>query len=109
MGFSEEEKNKALESFKGKFALELLNSLKNDLPAEHQEWINGQSGNTGVSQDDPKVLEIQQAIKEMYPEDQLYEKSKEVFRHVLKDYIQFMSSDLEPDSVSKLDDLLTRI
>lgn len=109
LGFSDAEKDKALESFKRKFAAELLNSMKDKFSVEQQEWINGQSGGSELKQDEPKFIEIQQTIKELYPEEELYQKSKEIFRKLLEDYVQFMSSDLESDKTSKLNDLLARV
>lgn len=109
LGFSDAEKEKALESFKRKLAAELLNSVKDKLPAEQQEWINGQSGGSELKQDDPKFIEIQQTVKDLYSEDELYQKSKEIFRKILQEYIQFMFSGLEPDKTSKLNDLLAQL
>lgn len=108
LGLSEEEKVGALESFKGKFVLVFLNSIKSNLSQENQEWIDKNNG-TDFNQDDPKIAEIQQAIKNLYPEDQLYQKTKEVFRTVLKDYVQFMSSDIEPEKVTQLENILAKV
>lgn len=109
LGFSDTEKEKALESFKKKLAAELLNSMKDKLSAEQQEWVKNQSGGAGISQDDPKIAEIQQTIRGLYSEEELHQKSKEIFRKLLREYVQFMSSGLEADSVSKLNNLLTRL
>lgn len=108
LGFSDMEKDEALESFKRKFAAELLNSTKDKLTVEQQEWINGQSSSSGPAQGDSKFTEIQQAVKGLYPEEEFYQKSKDIFRKILQEYIQFMSSGLEPDSISKLNELLVR-
>lgn len=110
LGFSEAEKTKALEDFKKKLAFELMNLLKGELSSEQQEWIENQV-NRGieVGQSNSQIAEIQQTIQGLYSEEELYQKSKEIFRKMLQEYIQFMSSGLEADSVSKLDDLLARL
>lgn len=109
LGFSDAEKEKALENFKKKLAFEMMNSLKYELSAEQQEWIENPSGGVEVSKDDLKITEIQQTIQGLYSEEELYQKTKEIFRKILQKYIQFMSSDLEADSVSMLNGLLARL
>lgn len=108
LGFSDTEKSKATESFKKKLAPELLKELRGKLPQEQQTWID-ELQTQSPSPTDPKILQIQNTISQLYSEEELNERSKTVFKRILKDYIVFMSSGLEPEQVSKLNDILTRI
>lgn len=110
LGFSEAEKARALEDFKKKLAFGLMNSLKGELSLEQQKWIENQiSGGIEISQNDLKISEIQKAIQGLYSEEELYQKSKEIFRKMLQEYVQFMSSGLEADSASRLNGLIAKL
>ena len=54
-------------------------------------------------------MEIQETIKTMYSEEQLYEKSKPVFKSILDEYINFMSKDLSFSDSSKLKEIAEKL
>ena len=91
--FSEEEKQEALESFKKKLANDLFDSVKRELPQEQQSWIKDHMNSANSR--DPKIAEIQNTIKNLYPQEVLYEKSRAVFKKILEEYINFMSRELD--------------
>ena len=93
--FSEEEKQEALESFKKKLANDLFDSVKNALPQAEQDWIKSHAAS--VNPHDPKVAEIRDEIKSLYPKEEWYEKSRVSFKKILEEYVDFMSRDLNLD------------
>ncbi len=98
LGFSDTEKEEALQTFKKKLAFELLKSLQEELPQNQQEWlVNG-----GNDINDPMFAEIHKTIQEKYSQEDLYEKTKPLFKKLVSDYIEFMSDGLEPESTAKL-------
>lgn len=99
LGFTEPEAKHAMESFKKKLAFEILKSLEAELPQDQKEWL---SKNTTAEPNDPKILEIQSSVKGLYSSQALFEKSRPIFKKLLENYIEFMSSDLNPEEVSKL-------
>ncbi len=98
LGFSDTEKEEALQTFKKKLAFELLNSFKGELPQDQQDWLANGKGDMN----DPMFSEVQKTIQEMYSQEVLYEKSKPLFKKLVLDYVEFMSEGLEPESVTKL-------
>lgn len=108
LGFSDTEKGKATENFKKRLAFELLKEVRVKLPQEQQAWID-ELQTQSPSPTDPKILQLQNTISQLYSEEELHERSKAVFKRILNDYVVFMSSGLEPEKVSKLNDVLTRI
>jgi len=101
LGFTEFEKEEALETFKKKLAFELLKSIQSELPQDQQEWL----GQTNPDMQDPKFNEIQEIIKNKYTKEQLYERTTPIFKNLLEDYVNFMSQDLEPDTTSRLKEI----
>lgn len=98
LGFSDMEKEGALQTFKKKLAFELLKSIQGELPQNQQDWIVKGSGDMT----DSVFSEIQKTIGEMYSQEVLYEKSKPLFKKLVLDYIEFMSEGLDPESTAKL-------
>ena len=98
--FSDEEKAHALESIKKKLAYDLLMSLKGELPGEQQKWLDDNLKTADSS--DPKVVEIQDTIQNTHSLDELREKSHNVFKQILVDYVTFMSRDLSYEKQSQL-------
>ena len=93
--FSETEKQEALEGFKKKIAVSLLASAKKELSKGHQDWIENHAAS--VNPRDPKVAEIRDEIKSLYPKEEWYEKSRVSFKKILEEYVDFMSRDLNLD------------
>jgi len=105
LGFSDAEKEKALGAFKKKLAFGLLNSIKGELPQDQREWLNQASlsaGWAGPDVQDPKFSEIQETIKNKYTKEQLYERTKPLFKKLLDDYVNFMSQGLSAEESSRL-------
>lgn len=105
LGFSDTEKEEALQTFKKKLAWELLKSIQGELPNNQQDWLV----NEGKDMNDPMFSEIQKTIQGMYGQEVLYEKSKPLFKKLVSDYVEFMSEGLEPDSVAKLKDIVNNL
>ncbi|MBI2674792.1 MAG: hypothetical protein HYX22_03625 [Candidatus Yanofskybacteria bacterium] len=99
--FMQSEKEEALETFKKKLAFELLESVKGELPQDQQGWLSQAAPDMG----DPKFVEIQNTIKGMYTNEQLYEKSKPIFKKLLEDYVAFMSQGISIEEVAKLKEI----
>lgn len=103
--FSDTEKEEALQTFKNKLALELLKSIQEELPQDQQDWLSKGS----QDMNDPVFSEIQKTIQEMYSQEQLYEKSKPLFKKLLLDYVEFMSDSLDSGSADKLKEIVNNI
>ncbi len=91
--FSEEEKQEALESFKKKLANDLFDSVKMELHEEQQIWIKDHM--TSANSRDPKIAEIQNAIRALYSAETIHEKSRRAFKRILEEYINFMYRELD--------------
>lgn len=105
LGFSDNEKEEALQTFKKKLAFELLKSVQGELPQNQQDWLANGSKNTN----DPIFSEIQKTIQEMYSQEVLYEKSKPLFKKLISDYVEFMSDGLDLESITKLKEIVNHI
>lgn len=108
LGFSDTEKEKAIESFKKKLAFELYGLIQGELPQEQRSWIEEFKTSSPLSTD-PKVLEIQNTISQLYSQEELHKKLTGILKGVLEDYINFMSSGLEPEKTSRLNDLWKQV
>ena len=102
--FSEEDKAYALESFKKKFANDFLKSIEGELPSEHREWISENLKNDNPSE--TKIEEIQNAIQGRYSQSELLERSRKVFKHILDEYIVFMSKGLSFEKTAQLNSIV---
>ena|SRR3989344_5527477 len=105
LGFSDSEKQEALQTFKKKLAFELLKSIQGELPQSQQDWLAKES----QDMNDPVFSEIQKTIQEMYSQEVLYEKTKPMFKKLVSDYVDFMSEGLEPESTAKLKEIVSNI
>ena len=105
LGFSDSEKEEALQTFKKKLAFELLKSVQRELPQNQQDWLAKQS----QDMNNPIFSEIQKTIQEMYSQEVLYEKTKPMFKKLVSDYVDFMSEGLEPESTAKLKEIVSNI
>lgn len=105
LGFSDTEKEEALQTFKKKLAFELLKSVQRELPQDQQDWLT----NGGKDMNDPMFSEIQKTIQEMYSKEVLYEKSKPLFKKLVLDYVEFMFEGLDPDSTLKLKEIVSKL
>ncbi len=98
LGFSDTEKEEALQTFKKKLAFELLKSIQGELPQNQKDWL----AKNGQDMTDPMFPEIQKTIQETYSQEVLYEKSKPLFKKLISDYVEFMSEGLDQESNDKL-------
>ncbi len=100
LGFSEEEKQRSLASFKNKFALDLMMALEGKLSKEQQDWLAANLKNKDA---DPEQAEIlHDLIKELYSNEELDQVSHNVFKKILKSYVDYMSPKVGSEKVSKL-------
>lgn len=102
LGFLDEEKEKALDGFKKKFANEMLKELQSSFSTEQHQWLNQTIVKKEYDKNDPRILEIQNTINSAYPEDKRDEMSRGVFKKILVSYINFMIPKVDPDKVEKL-------
>ncbi|MBI2639840.1 MAG: hypothetical protein HYW90_03045 [Candidatus Sungbacteria bacterium] len=94
LGFTEEEKQIALEGFKKKLARSLFDAVKGVLSEEEKGWVADHMGSVFFDPADPKVKEIEESVKKRYSKGALQEKSRQLFKEILADYIDFMSREL---------------
>lgn len=105
LGFSDAEKEEALQTFKKKLAFELLKSIQGELPQNQQDWlVNG-----GSDMNDPVFSEIQKTIQETYSQEVLYDKSKPIFKKLVLDYVEFMAEGLDSESINKLKEIINNL
>ena len=110
LGFYENEKAKALEGFKKKFAYELLKATKDSLPEEQQRLITRVVVNKEeLSPNDPDILNFQKIFNDTYSEEKLNEISKPIFRRILGSYVDFMSSGLSEEDKNRLKEISDRL
>ena len=105
LGFSDTEKEEALQTFKKKLSFELLKSIQGELPQDQQDWLV----KVGQDMNDSIFSEIQKTIQETHSQEELYEKSKPLFKKLVSDYVEFMSEGLDPESVAKLKTILNNL
>ncbi len=105
LGFSDTEKEEALQTFKKKLAFELLKSIQGELPQNQQDWL----AKDGQDMNDPVFSEIQKTIQGMYNQEVLYDKSKPLFKKLVSDYVEFMANGLEAESTAKLKEILNNL
>ena len=92
LGFTEPEKQKALEGFKKKLASTLFDSVKVGLSWSEIDWADKHAG--VFDPRDPKIIEMQKTIQKLYPKEALSEKGKVLFKKILAEYIDFMTREL---------------
>ncbi len=102
LGFFEEEKEKALEGFKKKFASELLNKLQNALSEDQRQWIAGVVASKEYDKSDPKVADIQKTIELAFEKDEFDKVSHSVFKKILVSYVSFMTQKVDSEKAGKL-------
>ena len=102
LGLFENEKEKALEGFKKKFANELLIELRSSLSAEQNQWITETAVKKEYDKGDPKITEIQKTIDSAYSKEEFDKISHSVFKKILTSYVNFMSQKVSSEKVEKL-------
>lgn len=102
LGFFEDEKEKALEGFKKKFANELLNKLLNAFSEDQRQWVSSTIAKNEYDKNDPKVADIQKTIELAFSKDEFDKISRSVFKKILTSYTEFMSSRVDIEKSEKL-------
>lgn len=102
LGFFDEEKEKALDGFKKKFANEMLKELQSSFSTEQHQWLAQTIAKKEYDKNDPKISDIQNTINSAYPKDKMDEMSSAVFKKILTSYINFMIPKVDPEKVEKL-------
>lgn len=97
LGFTEQEKQMALGSFKKKLAGSLFEAVRGALSEEEKEWVLNYADSGLFDPADSKVSEIRESIKGFYAEEALQEKSRQLFKKIVVDYVDFMSRELRLD------------
>lgn len=105
LGFMEDEKEKALDGFKKKFANGVLIEIKGSLSENQRQWIAEVATKKEYDKTDPKIVEIQKTIESIYPEEKMDEISKVVFKKILDSYVNFMSQKVDPEKGEKLGEI----
>ena len=104
LGFSEPERQKAREDFRKKFYLDLLMALENRLPLEDKDWLK-QNIKTNLP-DYKKIAGIKGRLRDLYLDEEIQRKGREVFKKILDDYKNFMSSRVDSEKISKLTNVI---
>ena len=102
LGFFDNEKEKALEGFKKKFANQLLMEIRGCMSDEQREWIAGVAIKKEYNKNDPRVADIQRAIDSAYPKEKMDEVSRSVFKNILTSYVNFMVQKVDSEKGEKL-------
>lgn len=97
LSFTEQEKQAALESFKKKLAGSLFEAVRGALSEEESAWVLSHADSGLFDPADSKVSEIRESIKELYAEEALQERSRQLFKKIVVDYVDFMSRELGLD------------
>ncbi len=105
LGFSDTEKEEALQTFKKKLSFELLKSIQGELPQNQQDWL----AQAAPDMNDSMFPEIQKTIQETYSQEILYDKTKPLFKKLVLDYAEFMSEGLDPESTAKLKEIVNNL
>ncbi len=105
LGFMEDEKEKALDGFKKKFANGVLNEIKGSLSESQRQWIAEVATKKEYDKADPKIVEIQKTVESIYPEEKMDDISKKVFKTILTSYVNFMSQRVDPEKGEKLKEI----
>jgi len=106
LGFFEEEKEKALEGFKKKFANQLLMEIRGCLSDEQRDWIAGVAIEKKYDKTDPNMAEIQKTINSAYPGEKLEKVGHSVFKNILASYVNFMTQKVDEEKGEKLTKIL---
>jgi len=109
LGFFDDEKERALEGFKKKFAGELLRELDDSLSDYQRRWLAEVTDKKEYDKNDPTVVEIQKSITLAYPGEEFYKKSRQIFKNILTSYVEFMSKKISRGKSEKLANLLDNI
>lgn len=102
LGFLEQEKEKALDGFKKKFANEMLKELQSSFSTEQHQWLAQTIAKKEYDKNDPNILEIQKTINSAYSKDKMDEISRAVFKKILASYVNFMVQKVDPEKGEQL-------
>lgn len=102
LGFFDEEKEKALEGFKKKFANELFNKLQYALSEDQRQWVSSAIAKNEYDKNDPKVHDIQKTIELAFSKDEFDKISRSVFKKILASYVNFMTQKVDSEKAGKL-------
>lgn len=100
--FFESERQRALDGFKRKFAIEILKELEKSFEQHHREWIVEVTASKQYDRSHPYVAEIQKTIDSAYPREKIDELSRAVFKKILTSYVDFMVQKVDPEKGEKL-------
>lgn len=100
LGFSDEQKAGALETFKRRLMTELFTSVQDALSDETRTWL-AEHGNE-LTGEEPELAQVRKKIREVHTDQELLEKGRVLFKGLITDYAQFMSRDLSGEDTTKL-------
>lgn len=102
LGFLEQEKEKALDGFKKKFASEMLKEFQSSFSTEQHQWLAQTIAKKEYDKNDPNISEIQKTINSAYSKDKMDEISGAVFKKILVSYVNFMVQKVDPEKGEQL-------
>ncbi|MBI4087209.1 MAG: hypothetical protein HY434_00040 [Candidatus Liptonbacteria bacterium] len=102
LGFSEEEKGKALLDFKKKIAAEVLKSIKPELPEEYRNFL-AKEGSRVTDPRHPMVVKMKAFLQELHSKEEYQAKEKKSFIGIFKDYIEYMKQGVNAETAVLLD------
>ena len=106
LGFFDDEKSSALEWFKKKFAVELLNEFKENLSEDQRNWLIQAMLKDEFDKNDPTMVQIQEIINSYSDKEEFNQITRKVFKKIITDYINFMTQKVGPEKGEKLAQLL---
>ena len=74
---------------------------------DEQKWLAENIKSTDPT--NPKVAEIKNKIAELFSENDLYDRSRIVFKKIVSNYVDFMSQGLEEEKVRKMKEIVSRV
>lgn len=102
LGFFDDEKEKALEGFKKKFANEMMGKLQNAFSEDQRQWLAATVAKKEYDKNDPKVAELQKTIEISFEKDEFDKISRSIFKKILVSYTDFMSARVSAEKAEKL-------
>lgn len=106
LGFFDDEKSSALEWFKKKFAVELLNEFKENLSEDQRNWLIQAMLKDEFDKNDPTMVQVQEIINSYADKEEFNQITRKVFKKILTDYTNFMTQKVGPEKGEKLAQLL---
>jgi hypothetical protein len=108
LGFSADEKGKALLDFQKKVAAEILRSVQDKLPQEQRDFIT-KGGAASNDPSNPMVNTMRETLKGLYSVEEYRAKAKEILRKLLPVYTDYMAQGMSEEGASRLKRIVQKL